>query len=141
MDPVVQQLRDAAAAALSDAPVRFLYLFGSAATGRARPDSDVDIAVYLDPSLPRERYLDVSLDLAHRLETATRLGPVDVLALNDAPLPLAGRVLRERVVVYSRDEPLRVRFESLKLREFLDFQIHAQPLDLALLRAMAEGRR
>ena len=28
-----------------------------------------------------------------------------------------------------------------RLREFLDFQIHAAPMDLELLRATAEGRR
>jgi len=45
------------------------------------------------------------------------------------------------VVLFSRDEPFRVRFESRVLREFLDFQIHAAPMDLELLRATAEGRR
>ena len=117
------------------------YLFGSVATGRAREGSDVDVAVVLEPSLPPERYLELSLELARRLSTASGVGGIEVVVLNDAPLPLRGRAVSERVVLLSRDEPFRVRFESRVLREFLDFQIHAAPMDLELLRATAEGRR
>jgi predicted nucleotidyltransferase len=42
-----------AAAALRDAGAREVYVFGSAATGRLRTDSDVDLAV---SGLPPERF-------------------------------------------------------------------------------------
>lgn len=138
---VVERLREAARRELADAPVVLAYLFGSAATGRSRPGSDVDVAVLLDPSVPAERYLDLSLEIARRLSTASGVGNMEVVVLNDAPLPLRGRAVRERVVLHSRDEPFRVRFEGKVLKEFLDFQIHAEPLDRELLRATAEGRR
>jgi len=117
------------------------YLFGSVATGRSRPGSDVDVAIVLEPSVPPERFLELSLEQARRLSTASGLGGIEVVVLNDAPLPLSGRVVSERVVLFSRDEPFRVRFEGKVLKEFLDFQIHAAPLDRDLLRATAEGRR
>jgi hypothetical protein len=66
---------------------------------------------------------------------------VEVLVLNGAPLPIRGRVVRQRVVIYSRDEPARVAFESRTLREFFDFQIHAAPMDEQMLRETADGRR
>lgn len=138
---LVTRLRDVAAAVLPGTPVCFSYLFGSVATGRARSGSDLDVAVYLVPSVRPERYLETNLDLARRLERAVRAGEVDLLVLNDAPLPVLGRVLRDRLVLYSRDESLRVRFESRTLRQFMDFDIHARELDRQLLRAMAEGRR
>lgn len=138
---VVERLREAARRELIDAPVVLAYLFGSVATGRPRRGSDVDVAVLLDPSVPAERFLDLSLEIARRLSTASGVANIEVVVLNDAPLPLRGRAVRERVVLYSRDEPLRVRFEGKVLKEFLDFQIHAEALDRELLRATAEGRR
>lgn len=66
---------------------------------------------------------------------------VDLVLLDQAPLPLVGRALQSRIVIYSRDEPARVRFESRRLREFLDFQIKAEPLDRLLLAQIAAGRR
>lgn len=119
----------------------FSYVFGSVATGLDRTDSDVDVAVYLDPTVPTARFLDASLDLTDRLSEASGVGRIEVLVLNDAPLPLRGRVARERVVLYSRDEAARVRFESRTLREFFDHEIHARPLDEKFLRDTAQGRR
>jgi hypothetical protein len=138
---IVARLREAAGRELGGSPVLVAYLFGSVATGRARPDSDVDVAVVLEPSEPSERYLELSLELARRLAAASGVGGIEVVVLNDAPLPLRGRAVQQRVTLFSRDEPFRVRFESKVTREFLDFQIHAEELDREVLRATAEGRR
>lgn len=123
------------------APVWFAYLFGSVATGRDRPGSDADVAVYLDPSVASDLLLDVELELGRKLEEAAGAGPIDLVVMNAAPLALLGRILRDRLVIYSRDEPARVRFESRTFREFCDFDLHARELDRQLLRAIAEGRR
>jgi uncharacterized protein YutE (UPF0331/DUF86 family) len=54
-------LREVAARAFAGEPVVFGYLFGSEATGKTHPRSDVDVAVYLEASVPRDRYLDYRL--------------------------------------------------------------------------------
>ena len=97
------------------------------------------VAVYLDraPADP----LAEALALAGRLEEASGVGGIEVVVMNGAPLPLLGRILRERIVLYSRDEPARVAFESRAFREFLDFDLHARELDRELVRRHAEGRR
>jgi predicted nucleotidyltransferase len=142
MDQLVyQRLRDATGRAFAGSPVLFAYVFGSVATGRNRPESDIDVAVYLDPSIPSDRFLDVTLDLAQRLAAASGMSKIDLVILNEAPLALLGRIIRERLLLYSRDEPARVRFESLTLREFFDFEIHARALNQRLLQDIAEGRR
>ncbi|MBA2575144.1 MAG: nucleotidyltransferase domain-containing protein [Euzebyaceae bacterium] len=136
------RLRAGARAAFPDTPVRFAYLFGSQATGTARPASDVDVAVMLDDDVEEREYLGLSLRLAGALEWAAGTGPVEaVVILNEAPLPLAGRVRRHGIVIYSADEPARVRYESRIARLFHDFQIHAGPRDRRRLRAIAAGRR
>jgi predicted nucleotidyltransferase len=107
---VVARVSTAAERILPGGPVRFAYLFGSAATGAQRADSDIDLAVYLDPSQHADA---LELRLALMSAFAQVLGrEVDVVVLNEAPLPLLGAVLGERVVVYSADESARVRFEA-----------------------------
>lgn len=139
---VLERLRTGAPRAFAGTPVRFAYLYGSQATGTARPDSDVDVAVLLDDAVPPEQRLTVALGLADALERETGVRPLDaVLVLNDARLRLRGRVVQEGKVVYSRDEPARVAYESRTFREYADFEPSARELDAELLRAIAKGRR
>lgn len=135
---VVGALRGAAPDAFRGEGVVFAFLFGSQATGRMRPDSDVDVAVLLDDDVAPADYLAASLRLARRLERTAAVGPVEaVVVLNVAPLRLAGRVLRDRIVVFSADEPARVRYESETLRRFIDFELHAAPLARQRLASIA----
>jgi uncharacterized protein len=139
MPQLLDQLREATPTAFGDTPVIFAYLFGSQATGRTHRWSDVDIAVCMEPGWDRDR-LEAMLDLARRLEDSARVGNVEVLVLNGAPLRLQGRVIREGKVIYSRNEPGRVAWESRTFREFVDFEYHGRQMDLEHLRVIAEGK-
>lgn len=138
---LVEHLRQATPAVIDGEAVLVAYLFGSQATGRARPDSDIDVAVLLEENADPESFLDLRLRLASAFERTADVGPVEVVILNEAPLRLQGRVLSEGVLLYSLDEPLRVRYESLTRRQYFDFEEKAAALDRELLRAHAEGRR
>lgn len=137
---VVERLRDTVPSALSGEPVVCAYLFGSVARGEARARSDIDVAVLLDDA-PSTDPLEARLRIAATIEQRAGVGPVEVVVLNEAALQLVGRVLTDRLVLFSRDEARRVEFESLAMRRFLDFDIHARRLDEELLRATAERRR
>lgn len=141
VDDVLDRLRTAAPEVLAGEPVVVAYLFGSQARGTAQTDSDVDIAVLLRPDAPRASYLDAQLRIAQNFSDATHLGNIEVVVLNDAPLPLRGRVVHDRRVVYCTDEPARVEYESLTFREFVDFQVHAEQMDREILARHAQGRR
>jgi len=138
---VLEQLRIGAPQAFESRPVRYAYLFGSHATGHARRDSDIDIAVQLDDRVPSDEYLDVQFELARRLASATSLGNIEVLVFNDAPLPLQGRIVETRFVIYSVDEPSRVEMESRIARLYADYRISFRGLDRELLANIAAGRR
>ena len=139
---VFEALRDVAGDVFVDRPVTFAYLFGSHARGEARSDSDIDIAVHLDRSAKPEDFLSLGLRLAGELAYRARVGPIDgVVVLNDAPLRLVGRVLADRLVIYSRDDVARVRFEVQMRARALDFEPRAAALDRQLLRRMAAGDR
>ena len=93
---VEQQLRTAAADVLASRPVEFAYLFGSHARGQARVGSDVDVAVYVSADVDASRHLLLSLEIAGGLAYQAGVGPVNgVVILNEAPLRLVGRVLRD----------------------------------------------
>lgn len=140
-EEVIGRLREAAPRAFEGEPVVFAYLFGSQATGATHPRSDVDVAVYVEDAVASDRYLDLRLAIPGRLASAARVGEVDVLVLNESPLPVRGRAVRDGVVIYSRDEAGRVRYEGRTLKEFFDFQIHSRPLAQAILRSLAQGSR
>ncbi len=128
------------AARHADEPVIFAYLFGSRVTGGTGVDSDTDIAALLACGLSAEQRAALRNRVAEIVEPAART-EVDVILLDEAPLPVRGRILSQRQVLYSADEPLRVRWESLTGRMYADSRIKLDLLDRDLLVATAGGRR
>jgi predicted nucleotidyltransferase len=86
--------------------VRFALLFGSRASGRARADSDWDVAIHLDPALERDERARVRARLIAALEPRDR---VDVVLLEEAPALLGHRALQGRILLM-RDRELYSRF-------------------------------
>jgi predicted nucleotidyltransferase len=138
-EELVDALRAAARVELPSLPVIFAYLYGSRIGRRSRPDSDVDIGIAIDPaSGDPER---VASRVADALMAHAGIGGIEVTVLDGAPVRFVGRVLRDRVVLYSRDEPARVEFESRVGRMADDVEVWAAPMDRELLAAIAAGRR
>jgi len=82
---------DRIASALRGTPVLAAYLFGSRQSGRARADSDSDIAVLLPPGT--DASLALLGDLTLRLAEAGVPSP-EVHVLNEAPLAFQAEALR-----------------------------------------------
>lgn len=104
--------------------VRLAFLFGSRAVGRARRDSDIDIAVLVDGPLVVDAG-GVNRMLRH---LAGRLGGgevrsdlLDVVLLNHAPVLLRHHVLRDGVLLRAKDDAERVRFAVQAMRDYQDF--------------------
>lgn len=68
--------------------IRQAILFGSLAAGRARPDSDVDLAVDAGKPLSSEARMALISELAGRTGR-----PVDLIDLQTAGEPLLGQIL------------------------------------------------
>ena len=129
------------AEALDREPVVAAYLFGSQATGRTGPLSDVDVAVWL---AREEHGLRTHLELASLAAGALGTDAVDLVVLDDAGPLLTQRVLEDGVLLVDRDPVERVRRHARAIVEFLDTQPLRDELDAGLRHALEErtyGRR
>jgi uncharacterized protein len=88
--------------------VRFAMVFGSHAEGRARPDSDVDLAVWVDEPLD---------DWALRGDLPEGVELVD---LGRAPEGLAGRIALTGEVILDDDPVRRIRWQASTRKRHLD---------------------
>ena len=106
---------------LSQAGVELAILFGSAAAGKLRPDSDIDIGILLAPD--RELDFNGELKLATELEQA--LGrEVDLVRLDNASTLLRFEAAQGRCVLEARpgafaDFAARALLEHEDLRPIL----------------------
>ena len=115
------------------------YLFGSYARGQAGPLSDVDIAVLLDDGVPEADYFDERLRLMGAVMDALRFDDVDVVVLNQAPLALAYRVLRDGVVLACRDRDRRVQYTAHIVSRYLDFKPVIERFERAIIERARRG--
>lgn len=81
-------------ATLKTLGVRSLALFGSVARDQARPDSDVDLLVELEPPLTFDQYMTVKFYLEDHLGTS-----VDLVTYDGLKPYIRARVEREAIHV------------------------------------------
>ncbi len=98
--------------------VYFAYLFGSLATKKPTPLSDVDIAIYLseDSNTSNKRF-EILGELSDILQT----DEIDLVILNSAPLTLKMKILANRKIVADNAPFKRHSYESMTLRQYFDF--------------------
>lgn len=121
-------------------PVDVAYVYGSVALGVVTPFSDVDIALLLNASLSPYERLKMELIIQGDIEAACGFSPVDVRAINEAPLTVRGRIVQQGVLLYERDRARRIAFEVATRKRYFDFASAAHRLrDAFLQRVHREG--
>ncbi len=93
--------------------ILFSYLLGSLLENGFR---DIDTAVYLKDV---ERFLKYELSLEREIEDAINF-PVDVRIFNHAPLSFRFNVIKNGLLLFSKDENIMCDFESLSIVEYHD---------------------
>jgi len=113
--------------------VACLWLFGSKAAGRERPDSDLDLACLFRERPEPEELLEM------RAGAEALIGrPVDVVDLDGASPILAWQVLNRGRLLVDRDPSRRHRFTALAPGRREDLLITRRPVEEALI-ARVEG--
>ena len=111
--------------------VRLALLFGSRTRGRARPDSDADVAI-----LGRDLNLfELSVDLSHAAGV-----DVDVVSLKDPGFPLLNVLLREGIVLHEGERGAAAAWRSRAWLEAETDRPWFERMRDSFLRHMAEGR-
>jgi len=138
-----QKLLDQVYEAVREIPgIAALLVFGSRARGRARSDSDLDVAFLPDddlqspPRLADDPRIRIALALAHLAPE----GRVDAVPLDRAPAALRQRVMEHGVMVLCRDpaawRALRVR----TMKEYGDQQWARRMYRQAMRERIRQGR-
>ncbi len=127
------------AAELDRHEVAAAYLFGSQAQGKAGGLSDVDVAVLLDASVDAKQRFSLQLELIAGATRALRSSRLDLVILDDAPVLLRHRALRDGEALLERDRARRVRFETRTILEYLDTKPLRADLARGVRRRLAEG--
>jgi predicted nucleotidyltransferase len=115
--------------------VEAVFLFGSYAEGRARPDSDLDLALVG----PRAKLAPQKLDLLAKLIYAG-FDHVDLVLLDGADPALRFEAVHPNRLIYARPGFDRGGYYSLALREYFDFEPYLRVQREALKRRLSGGQ-
>jgi predicted nucleotidyltransferase len=136
------ETREKLSARIRDLPfVRLAYLFGSRARGRAREDSDIDVAVLTDDDrcADAEEHYQTLLAILDALDGVSA-AELDIVLLNEAPPLLRHRVLRDGVLLFARSPEERVRFAIRAIRDHQDGEVRREEFLRRGLERMKRGR-
>ena len=110
--------------------IKFAYMFGSQATGKASKDSDVDLAIYLIEGYTAVEQVYIRGDIIEEGKTFFKKD-VDIVLLNNASLLLKYEIIHDGIII--KDDEKRSDFESLSLREYFDFRYYSDIYDSAVI--------
>jgi predicted nucleotidyltransferase len=104
-----------------DEDVLFAYLYGSYVHNSIHFESDIDVAVYLNPSNIK-KYIKKEEELATLLIAQLHSDKIDLRILNISPFLLQYNILKEGILIFVRDEPERVDFENRVMNRFFELK-------------------
>jgi predicted nucleotidyltransferase len=110
--PALRRLIDRAS---RDAEVLAVILFGSHARGEAGPGSDIDVSLVLQPDLSHE-------DAARKRSEYLSESDLDLSVFQQLPLHIRSRVLKEGIVLFTRDEDALYAVAARTARAFEHFR-------------------
>lgn len=118
----------------SDDDIKLVIVYGSAASGKTHPGSDMDVAILKSAPLSIERKMEVIL----QMEEVLRM-PVDVIDLFNANGLILKQILTKGQVITKKDSGAYYTLMSKMLDQQTDFQPFVQRLLLERQRRFAYG--
>ena len=117
----------------------FAYIFGSYSIGKVSPLSDIDIAVYLGKVKLKEIF-ERKQELNNLVASILKTDEIDLIILNEAPLPLIHQVLKTGCLLFSKDEKERIAFAVRAQKFYLDAEPLRKIAWSALKRRLKDGK-
>ena len=106
-------------------------VFGSAAAGRLRADSDLDLALLFAHDAVPDAF--VALDLRAELEHLAQRD-VDLIVLNDAPTIIAFQAIKHGQVILCRDRRAYHAYVVRLITDYADFKRIRRPIEEAVIK-------
>ena len=140
MDRILPCLLSKMPGIVAETPVMLAYLFGSVAEGHALFDSDVDIALILEPDCRLSRYerMQLEFSVAEKVERYCQVREADVRCVDRAPLTVQGSIITRGVLLFSRDEEFRVEYEVYTRKRYFDFLPVAKKMQRAFFKSLSQ---
>lgn len=104
----------------NDKDIAALYVFGSRAEKRVKPLSDIDLAVLLADSFPKEKYSEKKLTLLNKIIDILKTDEIDLVILNNAPPVLSFEIIKKGGLVFSANESERIKAQVSFLNQYFD---------------------
>ena len=114
------------------------WVFGSVATGKDRPDRDLDIAILFIKGLDKQERFDMRLTIAAELSDLTGR-EVDVIDMQASPLFLQHQVRRFGYLLFEKDHAYRVDYDVKSRRQYLDFSPRLESRNRRMINKILEG--
>ena len=108
--------------------IEFAYLFGSYASGRETPQSDIDIAIYQRNNKTGFDYRMFEFKIESDLVDILPNKKIDVRSFNDAPIIVIGKIINEGELLFYRDENRFHDFIVNNRLKYMDYLIVYNPL-------------
>jgi uncharacterized protein len=100
--------------------IKLVYLFGSLASGKTGPLSDVDLAFYISER-DKKKLFDIKLELMDKISRKLGTDKIDIVILNLTDEPeLKFNIIKDGELIYSQ-EPFKIIIEPKILNEYFDF--------------------
>jgi len=104
-----------------DTDILFAYLYGSFVTDPDLLGSDIDVGVYLK-HWDLNAYVKKEEQLTALLVSRLHNDRIDLRIINTLPLLLKYNILRDGILIFSRDELERVDFDTTSMIKFFELK-------------------
>ena len=103
------------------------------------PLSDIDIAVYFSDATSREKFFELKIALLSKLYPLLETEKIDLVILNESPLSLTYRVLKDGEIIVENDPQKRITFYENTIIRYLDFLPFITAMNKQIQKNMLEG--
>lgn len=114
------------------------WVFGSVATGKDRPDSDIDIAILFIEGFDKQARFNIRIDIAAELSGLTGR-EVDVIDMQASSLFLQHQVRSFGYLLLEKDHAYRVDHDVKSRRQYLDFAPRLKKRNRQIINKVLEG--
>ena len=115
--------------------IQAVYLFGSRATGKTHPGSDLDIAVVPGNNRIRSQKLNILTDLARQ-----GIDNIDLVVLDTEDIVLKYEAVKRNQLIYQTEKFNRGEMFSRVVRQYLDFKPYLKVQREAFKRRLNNGQ-